>query len=228
LSIALLPAAADSVGNIAAEEATMAQTYYEILGVPDTASPEEIKRAYRQQVLRWHPDRNQGSRESEERLKHIVAAYSVLSDPTERARYDECLRSGLGAAAQAAPQVDAETAAAMFFSEMVNLAFALTFQNVPWSRIARALAEKGCPESVAAEIARGVEKRRKAAVRKAAGVAFAGACGWILLGLIITAISYYSAEPGGHYIVTSGLFLFGGINLLRALYYLASGRAPKS
>ncbi|MBM4438586.1 MAG: DnaJ domain-containing protein, partial [Actinobacteria bacterium] len=184
----------------------MPPTYYEVLGVPDTASADEIKKAYRQQALRWHPDKNQGSKESEERFKRIAAAYAVLSDPTERVRYDQLQRSGLGAAAEAEPGIDAETAAAMFFREMVNLAFELTFQNVPWSRIAAALVEKGCPESVASEIARGVEEQRKAAVRKAAGRAFAWACGWILLGVIITAASYSSAEPGGRYVVTSGLF----------------------
>ncbi len=206
----------------------MAQTYYEVLGVPATATPEEVKKAYRQQALRWHPDKNQGTKESEERFKRIAAAYAVLSDPTERARYDELNREELGTADRFEPEVDAGTAAAMFFREMVNLAFELTFQNVPWSQIAGALVERGCPQSIASEIARGVEEQRKAAVRKAAGRAFAWAVGWVLLGVIITAASYSAAKPGGTYLVTSGLFLFGGINLVRALYYLASGRAPGS
>jgi molecular chaperone DnaJ len=62
--------------------------YYQLLGVPRTADTEEIKKAYRQLALQYHPDRNQGSKEAEERFKEITQAYEVLRDPEKRAAYD--------------------------------------------------------------------------------------------------------------------------------------------
>ncbi len=62
--------------------------YYEILGAPRDASPEAIKAAYRKFALSHHPDRNPGNREAEETFKAGAEAYSVLSDPEKRARYD--------------------------------------------------------------------------------------------------------------------------------------------
>ncbi len=63
--------------------------YYERLGVPSNATEAEIKKAFRNLALRYHPDRNTGSKESEEKFKEINEAYSVLSDPEKRARYDQ-------------------------------------------------------------------------------------------------------------------------------------------
>ncbi|HIE44344.1 MAG TPA: J domain-containing protein [Candidatus Omnitrophica bacterium] len=62
--------------------------YYEILGVDRNASSDEIKKAYRKLALKYHPDRNQGNREAEERFKEINEAYAVLSDPQKRKQYD--------------------------------------------------------------------------------------------------------------------------------------------
>jgi molecular chaperone DnaJ len=62
--------------------------YYEILGLDRGASEEEIKRAYRRLALQYHPDRNPGSKESEEKFKEATEAYEVLKDPEKRARYD--------------------------------------------------------------------------------------------------------------------------------------------
>jgi molecular chaperone DnaJ len=69
--------------------------YYEVLGVIRTSSQEEIKRAYRQLALRYHPDRNPGSKESEEKFKEAAEAYSVLGDQEKRTTYDRFGHEGL-------------------------------------------------------------------------------------------------------------------------------------
>ena len=66
----------------------MARDYYDILGVPRTATPDEIKKAYRKLALRHHPDKNKGDKASEAKFKEINAAYEVLSDTTKRKQYD--------------------------------------------------------------------------------------------------------------------------------------------
>lgn len=61
---------------------------YQTLGVPRTASAEEIKKAYRALALKYHPDRNPGDKAAEDMFKRVSAAYSVLGDETKRAQYD--------------------------------------------------------------------------------------------------------------------------------------------
>lgn len=68
--------------------------YYEILGVKEDASAAEIKRVYRQLAKKYHPDANRGNKEAEERFKDISEAYSVLSDPEKRKKYDQMRRFG--------------------------------------------------------------------------------------------------------------------------------------
>ncbi len=63
--------------------------YYEILGVIKTATPEEIKKAYRKQALKYHPDRNKGDKASEAKFKEASEAYHVLSDKGRRTNYDQ-------------------------------------------------------------------------------------------------------------------------------------------
>jgi molecular chaperone DnaJ len=70
--------------------------YYEILEVSKGASQEEIKKAYRQQALKYHPDRNPGKKEAEEKFKEAAEAYEVLSDQQKRARYDQFGHAGIG------------------------------------------------------------------------------------------------------------------------------------
>ncbi|MCX7697443.1 MAG: molecular chaperone DnaJ [Bacteroidales bacterium] len=70
--------------------------YYEILGVPRNATQEEIKKAYRQMALKYHPDRNPGDKEAEEKFKEAAEAYEVLSDPEKRKRYDQFGHAGVG------------------------------------------------------------------------------------------------------------------------------------
>ncbi len=62
--------------------------YYKLLGVEKSASPEEIKKAYRKLALKHHPDRNKGNKEAEEQFKKISEAYAVLSDKEKRQQYD--------------------------------------------------------------------------------------------------------------------------------------------
>ncbi len=69
--------------------------YYNILGLTRGASAEDIKRAYRQLALKYHPDRNPGDREAEEKFKAGAEAYSVLGDPQKRATYDRFGHEGL-------------------------------------------------------------------------------------------------------------------------------------
>jgi molecular chaperone DnaJ len=69
--------------------------YYEVLGVARTAPAEEIKRAYRQLALKYHPDRNPGNKEAEEMFKEAAEAYSVLADPERRTTYDRFGLDGL-------------------------------------------------------------------------------------------------------------------------------------
>ncbi len=70
--------------------------YYEILEVPKSASAEEIKKAYRKQALKYHPDKNPGDKESEENFKEAAEAYEVLSDSDKRKRYDQFGHAGVG------------------------------------------------------------------------------------------------------------------------------------
>ena len=72
--------------------------FYEILEVSKGATQEEIKKAYRQQALKFHPDRNPGNKEAEEKFKEAAEAYEVLSDPQKRARYDQFGHAGVGGA----------------------------------------------------------------------------------------------------------------------------------
>ena len=70
--------------------------YYELLGVSRSASPDELKRAYRQRARELHPDANPNDSAAAERFKEVSRAYQVLSDPDQRARYDRFGESGVG------------------------------------------------------------------------------------------------------------------------------------
>jgi DnaJ-class molecular chaperone len=70
---------------------TATNDYYSQLGLKPSASPQEIKRAYRQMVFRYHPDRNPGNDQAAEKFTQILDAYSVLSDVEKRAEYDSVM-----------------------------------------------------------------------------------------------------------------------------------------
>ena len=72
--------------------------YYEVLGVSKGASDDEIKKAFRKLAVKYHPDKNPGNKEAEAKFKEANEAYSVLSDKTKRARYDQFGHAGVGGA----------------------------------------------------------------------------------------------------------------------------------
>jgi molecular chaperone DnaJ len=75
--------------------------YYEVLGVNKSANEAEIKKAYRQMALKFHPDKNHGNKEAEEKFKEAAEAYEVLSDANKRQRYDQFGHRGMNGGAGA-------------------------------------------------------------------------------------------------------------------------------
>lgn len=73
--------------------------YYEVLGVDKNASADEIKKAYRKKAIQYHPDKNPGDKEAEEKFKEAAEAYEVLSNPDKRARYDQFGHEGVNSGA---------------------------------------------------------------------------------------------------------------------------------
>jgi molecular chaperone DnaJ len=93
--------------------------FYSILGVQRAASDDEIKKAYRKLAMQYHPDRNNGSREAEEKFKEITEAYDVLRDPNKRAAYDRYGEAGLrgGAGGAGFHHVDLSEALGIFMRD---------------------------------------------------------------------------------------------------------------
>lgn len=252
--------------------------YYKTLDVERSATGDEIKANYRRLAMKWHPDRNQGSAEAEEKFKAISEAYSVLSDESGRKAYDarlaawesgapdptvqgatygngyagaygpryasqedyeEFFRGFAQAAAQAADSARRENvrrgfagaftreqATDMFMNEMYDLAIELTLQNVRWQDIAAELAKRGCPEAAAQEIAKKIEKQRKAMVRGTAKPYFLRSALTGFFGLSLVAIF------GGVGLGIIGFFglimcLSSGYNLIRAIYFITTGNTPR-
>ena len=73
----------------------MARDYYEVLGVDKGASDDEIKKAFRQQAKKYHPDLHPGDKEAEAKFKEINEAYSILSDPDKKSKYDRFGHAGV-------------------------------------------------------------------------------------------------------------------------------------
>ena len=69
--------------------------YYEVLGVGRDSSDREIKSAYRRLAVQYHPDRNPGDKQAEEQFKEAAEAYSILSEPNQRERYDRFGHQGM-------------------------------------------------------------------------------------------------------------------------------------
>lgn len=226
--------------------------YYSLLELPPDASPDAIKNNYRRLAMQWHPDRNAGSKEAEERFKALSEAYTVLSNPDSRAAYD-ARRSGTGTFAPfgtqnggpsndgpyadvmdfwqaffgAGARFTQRSAEDLFMEEMHQLASELTMRNVPWQRIAQELIARGCPETVAREIAQKIELRRKELVRSSARAAFVRSAfsGFAGLGLF----SLFGGMGFGLLGFAGLVMLFSAsYNLIRALYFLYTGNAPSN
>jgi len=82
-------------GNLSGNIMATKRDYYEILGVARNATPDELKTVYRKLALKYHPDRNPGDKEAEEKFKEAAEAYEVLHDPQKRAIYDQYGHQGL-------------------------------------------------------------------------------------------------------------------------------------
>jgi len=148
-----------------------------------------------------------GSAEAEEKFKSISQAYSTLSDEASRRAYDERLDSdaGRGDERSFARGFSPEEAAYIFMQEMYALATELTMQNVGWR-----------------DIARRIEERRKAMVRGTARPYFprSGLSGFFGLCLV----SFF----GGFGFLGLLMFLSGAYNLVRAIYFMTTGNAPRT
>lgn len=140
--------------------------YYEILGISKQASKDEIKKAYRQQALKYHPDKNPGNKEAEEHFKEAAEAYEVLSNDEKRARYDRFGHAGMGGSAGGFGQSMTMDDIFSSFGDIFQDAFGGSFGGFTGGRRSGRRVSKGANLRVKVkltlqEIATGVEKKLK-------------------------------------------------------------------
>jgi molecular chaperone DnaJ len=140
--------------------------FYSTLGVERGASDDDIKKAYRKLAMQYHPDRNGGAKEAEEKFKEITEAYDVLRDPQKRAAYDRYGEAGLrGAAGAGYHHVDLSEALTIFMRDFAG--FGDMFGQAGGGRRAQTGPRPGSDVRVAieltlAEVATGTEKTIRA------------------------------------------------------------------
>jgi molecular chaperone DnaJ len=135
--------------------------FYNVLGVERTASDDDIKKAYRKLAMTYHPDRNNGSKEAEERFKEITEAYDVLRDPQKRAAYDRYGEAGLRGGAGGFHHVDLSEALGIFMRDFGGFGgFEELFGGRGWQGGPRSGADvKITVPLTLAEVSAGVEKK---------------------------------------------------------------------
>ena len=133
--------------------------FYSVLGVTREASDEEIKKSYRRLAMQWHPDKNGGSSDSEERFKEITEAYDVLRDPQKRAAYDRYGEAGLRGGQAQYQHVDLSEALNIFMRDFGGLGDLFGGGNGRRQSGPRAGSDIKLPLSMTlAEVATGVER----------------------------------------------------------------------
>ncbi len=134
--------------------------FYGVLEVERTASDEEIKKAYRRLAMKFHPDRNNGAKEAEERFKEITEAYDVLRDPQKRAAFDRYGEAGLRGGAGGFHHVDLSEALGIFMRDFGGLGGLESLFGMGAAADPRAGADvKITVPLTLAEVATGVEKK---------------------------------------------------------------------
>jgi molecular chaperone DnaJ len=135
--------------------------FYNVLGVERTAADDDIKKAYRKLAMTYHPDRNNGSKEAEERFKEITEAYDVLRDPQKRAAYDRYGEAGLRSGGGGFHHVDLSEALGIFMRDFGGFG---GFEELFGGRAGGGSPRSGADVKITmpltlAEVASGVEKK---------------------------------------------------------------------
>jgi len=140
--------------------------YYEVLGVSKTANEQELKKAYREKALQYHPDRNPDNAEAEEKFKEAAEAYEVLSNPNKRAQYDRFGHAGVSGAGNDFQNMNMEDLFSHFGSIFEEFGFGNHFRSNFGGRRTSRVVQRGSNIRIKIklsleEIAKGVEKNIK-------------------------------------------------------------------
>jgi curved DNA-binding protein CbpA len=188
------------------------KNYYEILQVSPNAEQSVIMAAYKRLAKTYHPD-TAGSVNAA-RMVEINEAYEVLSNPIKRSEYDCAFRTKYHShETEAEAPTDEE-----LIIGLMRFAAEKAAEGKKRSQVADELTKKGVPYDVAAQIVSRVFDYRSELKRKEGGKAIGCGLLMIIVGGIITGITYAAASGGGTYFVTIGLFVVGGITLIVGLF----------
>lgn len=185
--------------------------YYEILQVSPNAEESVIKAAYRRLALTYHPDTSKNPVASA-KMTDINEAYGILSNPVKRAAYDRSFRASDQQLAK--DEVSDED----IVIGLMRFAAEKAAEGKNRSQVADELTRQGVPYDAAADIVQRIFEYRSEVRRKEGGKSIG--CGLLMLivGGIITGLTYSAASEGGSYFITTGLFVVGGITLLTGIF----------
>jgi curved DNA-binding protein CbpA len=189
------------------------KNYYEILQVSPNAEASVITAAYKRLAHTYHPDVAKDSTASA-KMAEINEAYSLLSDPVKRAEYDQVFRTKYTSQER---ETEGPTQEEILVS-LMRWAADKASKGKKRSQVADELTREGVPYDLAADVTKNVFEYRSKLKRKE-GLQGIG-CGLLMLivGGIITAVTYSAASGGGTYIVTTGLFIIGALTLIVGFY----------